>query len=216
MASLFAEYMEQRPLLALVRTHKEADLRPAFEALARGGVVLQELDFLSPRAEENLRTATEAYGTAICLGAGNIMELEHAQKALEAGAQFLTLSRINPECIAACREKSVPVFCSAFTPSEVLEAHQAGADYVRLFPAQLHGPEYLRLLVGQFPFVRLVPQGGVSLQNLNDWWKSGAHGLCLSGTLFNDALLTLKQWATLEKNARAYADGFDEVRAEYQ
>jgi 2-dehydro-3-deoxyphosphogluconate aldolase/(4S)-4-hydroxy-2-oxoglutarate aldolase len=213
--SNFVEYMEQRPLIATVRTGKEADLRPAFEALAKGGIVLLELDYYSPRSLENISSATETYGPSICLGSTNIVNVDDATRAIDAGAAFISTPTLQPDTIALCRERSIPIFSGALTPTEVMTAHQCGADYIRIFPAQFFGPEYVRTLLSGFPFLRIVPSGGLTQQTLPDWWKSGASALVIGGNLFNDALLTLKQWATLERNARVYAETFDDVRSEW-
>src|SRR4051794_16359763 len=150
-------------IVAVVRADSGASLVKVVRALADGGVTAAEITFTVPDAVEVIRTVRRAVGDAICLGAGTVLDPETARAALLAGAEDVVAPNVNLDVIRLCRRYDVPVMPGAFTPTEVVAAWEAGADVVKVFPADVGGPGYLKALRGPLPQIRLMPTGGVDL-----------------------------------------------------
>ena len=127
-----------------------------------------------PDAADAIAEAARRHGDAIYLGAGTVLTAAQAHEAVEAGATFLVSPGTDDAVVAAMRGTGVAVFAGALTPSEVMAALRLGVDAVKIFPASLGGPAYLKALRGPFPDVAFMPTGGVSVANISDWLAAGA------------------------------------------
>jgi len=145
-------------IVAVVRSESSASLVKAVQALAEGGVTAAEITFTVPDALEVIRQVRRVVGDAIVLGAGTVLDPETARTAMLAGAEYIVSPIVNLEVIRLCRRYDTVVMPGAFTPTEVLTAWEAGADVVKIFPAEVGGPAYLRALRGPLPQVRLFSQ----------------------------------------------------------
>lgn len=179
--SLFAR--EDGRALAVVRYREAGDLRAVISAIRRGGIPLVEVTSDSPGALEAVVAAAEQ-GTPI--GAGTILDGATAVSFAEAGASFLVSPGVVPEMIAVARDHAIPAVAGALTPTEIGSAVGAGASHVKLFPASLGGPGYLRSLRGPFPDVAFVPTGGIAIEQIAAWLEAGAAGVGLGGALVGD------------------------------
>ncbi len=110
---------------------------------------------------------------------------------------------LRPTVIATCRGRGTPILCGAFTPSEALEAHEAGADMVKIFPARLGGPQYIRDILAPLPFLKLVPTGGVGPENARAYLDAGAAAVGIGGNLVSAAAVAAGDWAKITAVARA-------------
>ena len=135
------------------------------EALARGGLTVLEYTMSGEGALDCVTQVRATVGERVCVGAGTVLDAADAEAAIAAGARFIVTPAVVPDVIAVCRRRDVPIVCGALTPTEVLAASRAGADLVKLFPARLGGPAYVRDLLGPFPQLQLVATGGVSAEN---------------------------------------------------
>jgi 2-dehydro-3-deoxyphosphogluconate aldolase/(4S)-4-hydroxy-2-oxoglutarate aldolase len=170
-------------IVAVVRSESSASLVKVVEALAEGGVMAAEVTFTVPDAIEVIRQVRRAVGDAEVLGAGTVLDPETARAALLAGAEYIVAPTLNLEVIRLCRRYDKAVMPGAFTPTEVLTAWEAGADVVKVFPADVGGPAYLKALRGPLPQVRLMPTGGVDLTTAENFLKAGACCLGVGGAL---------------------------------
>ena len=200
-------------LIAIVRTHTESELVRVAEALAEGGIRAMEITLPTPGALDAIRTIRDTMSPALRVGAGTILGAEDARAAREAGAEFIVTPTMQPETIAFCRERGLPIACGCFTPTEALAAHRAGADFIKLFPADTLGPAYVRALLAPLPFLKIVPTGGVSLDNVAAWLQAGAVGVALGSGLVSKAVLRDKDWGTLTATARQFVQAFEAARA---
>src|SRR3954463_13532158 len=170
-------------IVAVVRSESSESLLKVVQALADGGVTAAEITFTVPDAVEVIRQVRREIGDTIVLGAGTVLDPETARLALLAGAEYIVAPIVNVEVIRLCRRYDTPVMPGAFTPTEVVTAWEAGADIVKVFPADVGGPAYLKALRGPLPQVRMMPTGGVDLNTAAAFLKAGACCLGVGGSL---------------------------------
>jgi 2-dehydro-3-deoxyphosphogluconate aldolase/(4S)-4-hydroxy-2-oxoglutarate aldolase len=168
----------------------------------------------TPGAEEMIRTAMEEYGDHLNIGAGTVCTTRELATALDAGAAFIVTPVVDKTVIRRCARKGVPVFPGAYTPTEIFTAVKYGADIVKIFPATALGPAFIRNLQGPLPHIRLLPTGGIDLDNCIDFLAAGAAGLGIGNKLFDTALIKAGQWPLLEQKFRQYADRISSFLAE--
>ena len=165
-----------------------ADTAPQVgDALVEGGVLAFEITLNEPvtgalRAIESV--AARAPGLAI--GAGTVVSIDAAQRAIDAGATFLVMPHTDPELVGWASERGIPTLPGAFTPTEVLAGWRAGAAAVKLFPASVAGPAFVRECLGPFPEIPLVPSGGVTVQSAGDFIRAGAVAVGVGSWLIGD------------------------------
>jgi 2-dehydro-3-deoxyphosphogluconate aldolase / (4S)-4-hydroxy-2-oxoglutarate aldolase len=170
-------------LLAVVRGESRAAALEVVGALIEGGVLGIEVTFTTPEAPQVIRDLDEEYGDRILLGAGTVTTLEQVERSAEAGATFLVSPGTDPDLLPAMLGSGLLVLPGTLTPSEVMLARGLGAPAVKLFPGSSGGPSYLKALLGPFPDVPFVPTGGVSLENIADWFAAGALAVGAGGAL---------------------------------
>ena len=152
-------------------------------ALADGGVNVVEITMTVPDALDVLRQVRRALGDRLLLGAGTILDPETARAALLAGAEYLVAPTVNLDVIRLCQRYDKLVMPGAFTPTEILTAWEAGADIVKVFPAEVLGPAFFKAMRGPLPQIRLMPTGGVDLNTAADFLRAGACCLGVGGQL---------------------------------
>jgi 2-dehydro-3-deoxyphosphogluconate aldolase/(4S)-4-hydroxy-2-oxoglutarate aldolase len=161
-------------LVAVVRAPDPTHLLNVIKALAEGGVSVAEVTLTVPNALDVIRAAKADLGDRVLLGAGTVLDTETARAAILAGAEFIVSPTVNLEVIQLCRRYGKLVFPGAFTPTEILTAWEAGADVVKVFPADVLGPVFFKAMRGPLPQVRLMPTGGVDLNTAGDFLRAGA------------------------------------------
>lgn len=182
----FADTLRAHRLVAIVRgTDPDAAVRTVL-ALADAGVTVVEVSLTTPDAEGVIAKARAALGPEALLGCGTVVTADDAHRGADAGAGFVVTPALGPG-IAAARDRGLPVVAGAFTPSEVVEAVTRGADAVKLFPAQLGGPGYLRALRDPFPGLPIVPVGGVDAEQARAYLAAGAAAVGVGSPLVGDA-----------------------------
>jgi 2-dehydro-3-deoxyphosphogluconate aldolase/(4S)-4-hydroxy-2-oxoglutarate aldolase len=172
------------------------------QALQAGALDVMEFTLTGAGALGAVRTVRAALGDAVCVGAGTVLDAEAAAHACDAGAQFLVTPALAPDVIAVGVARAVPVLCGALTPTEVLAAFRAGATLVKLFPAQLGGPSYLKALRGPFPQIPLVPTGGVGPDNARAYLDAGAAAVAMGGNLVAQADVAAGRFEAISIQAR--------------
>ena len=192
-------------IVAVVRSESSDSLVKVVEALAEGGVTAAEITFTVPDAVVVIRQVRRAVGDSIVLGAGTVLDPETARAALLAGAEYIVSPIVNLEVIRLCRRYDKVVMPGAFTPTEVVSAWEAGADVVKIFPADVGGPAYLRALRGPLPQVRLMPTGGVDLNTAEAFLKAGACCLGVGGALVEAKAIAAGDFTRIRDLASQYA-----------
>ena len=192
-------------IVAVVRSESPDQLVEVVRALAEGGVTAAEITFTVPGALEVIRKVRDALGDSIVLGAGSVLDPETARAALLAGAEYIVGPGLNPEVIRLCRRYGKVVMPGALTPTEVIAAWEAGADVVKIFPADLGGPGYLKSLRGPLPQVRLMPTGGVDLSTAGAFLAAGACCLGVGSSLVDPRAVASGDYARLTDLASQFA-----------
>ena len=161
-------------LVAVVRAPDASHLVEVIAALAEGGVGVAEVTLTVLGALDVLKAAKAKLGDRVLLGAGTVLDPETARAALLAGAEFIVSPTLNFDVIRLCKRYDKLVFPGAFTPTEILAAWEAGADVVKVFPAEVLGPAYFKAVRGPLPQIRLMPTGGVDLNTAGEFLRAGA------------------------------------------
>lgn len=189
----------------------EAAIR-ASDALVAGGITGIEITYSTPDAAAVIREVRRRHSDGVYLGAGTVLEAAQAVKAVEAGAQFLVSPGTEPVLAAAMLDTGATVLSGALTPSEVMTVLGLGVPVVKLFPASLGGPAYLKALRGPFPQVSFVPTGGVNSDNLAEWLAAGAVAVGAGGELCPASALAAGDWDTITATARQFAAAASQAR----
>ncbi len=194
--------VEDLGLIAVVRGESPEAALEVVAALIEGGVLGIEITFTTPEAPGVITELDTEYGDDILLGAGTVTTREQAEQAAEAGSTYLVSPGTDPELLPTMLETGLLVLPGVLTPSEVMLARRLGAPAVKLFPGSSGGPSYLKALRGPFPDVPFVPTGGVSLDNISDWFAAGALAVGAGGALAPPAV---KDRGAVVENARRFA-----------
>ena len=173
----------ERGMVGIVRAGSPDAALQIAEACIAGGITALEVAFTTPDTLGVLRTLRERHGDDVLLGAGTVLDTETARAAILAGAQFIISPGVNVETITLCQRYQVLAMPGAMTPTEIVTALQAGADIVKVFPAEMFGPAYIKALRAPLPQAPLMPTGGVTVENLGEWFASGAVAVGIGGSL---------------------------------
>lgn len=192
-------------VLAVLRAPSPELALEASEAIIRGGVTGIEVTFSTPEAPAVIRELIARHGDAAYVGAGTVTTPEQAAAATDAGAEFLVSPGTLPALTRAMLDTGRVVMTGAMTPTEVMGALELGVDVVKIFPASLGGPSYLGALRGPFPHAPLMPTGGVTPDNLADWFRAGAVAVGAGGDLANGASIAASDWADIEQRSARFA-----------
>ncbi len=190
-------------IVAVVRLDDYRRAVEVAQALASGGVSVLEFTLTGKGAIEAISTVRGALGDTVCVGVGTVLQAEDAQAAIDAGAQFVVTPAVRKAVIAACVNRNTLVLSGGFTPTELLEAYEAGSELVKLFPAQQGGPRYLKDVLAPLPFLKLVPTGGVSAENAREYLAAGAVALGIGGNLVSNKLVAAGAFDQITAVARA-------------
>ncbi len=193
-------------IVAVVRFSDPDPLVEVIKALSDGGVTVAEVTLTVPNALDVIREAKRKLGDRVLLGAGTVLDPETARAALLAGAEFLVAPNLNLEVIKLCRRYDKLVMPGAFTPTEVVTACEAGADIVKVFPADVVGPAFFKALRGPLPQVKLMPTGGVDLTTAAEFLKAGAVCLGVGGQLVDPKAVAAGDFARITQLAKQYVE----------
>ena len=197
--------LEELGVIAVVRLNDLTDAVPVATALIAGGVRAVEFTFTNRDAAGAISAAAAAVGGDGFIGAGSVLDPETARTAILAGAQYVVTPTTKPATIEMCRRYGVLSLVGALTPTEMLTAAEAGADYIKVFPATLGGPKYLKDVLGPLPQLRLIPTGGVSVDNAAEFIAAGAVAVALGSNLVDEATVAAKGWNEITRRATAIA-----------
>jgi 2-dehydro-3-deoxyphosphogluconate aldolase/(4S)-4-hydroxy-2-oxoglutarate aldolase len=193
-------------IVAVVRSTDSKPLVAAAEALVVGGVTVMEVTFTVPNALDVIRQVRAALGDRILLGAGTVLDPETARAAILAGAEFIVSPTLNLDVIRLCRRYDKLVMPGAFTPTEILTAWEAGADIVKVFPADVVGPAFFKALRAPLPQIRVMPTGGVDLNTAAEFLKAGACCLGVGGQLVDAKAMAAGNFDRIRELARQFVD----------
>jgi 2-dehydro-3-deoxyphosphogluconate aldolase/(4S)-4-hydroxy-2-oxoglutarate aldolase len=200
-------------IVAVVRSPDSQQLVEVARALADGGVSVVEITMSVPNALDVLRQVRHSLGDRILLGAGTVLDPETARAVLLAGAEYIVAPTLNLDVIGLCRRYDKLVMPGAFTPTEILTAWEAGADLVKVFPADVVGPAFFKALRGPLPHVRVMPTGGVDLTTAAAFLKAGACCLGVGSQLVEPRAVAERNFDRIRELARQYVAVVKQTRA---
>jgi 2-dehydro-3-deoxyphosphogluconate aldolase/(4S)-4-hydroxy-2-oxoglutarate aldolase len=201
-------------LVPVVRASSPEEAMGAVEAIRAGGIPILEITLTVPGAIAIIRELVEKLGDDALIGAGTVLDAETAQECIDAGAKFIVSPALDVPTIVLCRRLNVPVMAGALTPTEIVTAWKAGANAVKVFPANsVGGATYLRSVKAPLPQIELLPTGGVSLANAADFIKAGAFALGVGADLVDLAALRRGDGAAITEKARQYVAAVAAARA---
>jgi 2-dehydro-3-deoxyphosphogluconate aldolase/(4S)-4-hydroxy-2-oxoglutarate aldolase len=194
--------VEALGVVAVIRLKDPAKLRAVVDAIALGGVRALEVTMTVPGAVGLIRELARALPEGFLLGAGTVTDAATASAVIDAGASFVVSPVFKPEVVAACHARDVAVMPGCFSPTEILAAYESGADIVKLFPATALGPQFIKDVRGPLPQVKLMPTGGVTLENAGDWVRAGAVAVGIGSALVDARAVDGNRWDLITANAR--------------
>ena len=212
-ASDIVAQIEATGVVAIIRADGGgSELVEVVRALRRGGVTCIEVTMTTPNALDVIREAREAVGDEAAIGVGTVLDAETARAAILAGAQFVVAPIVDLPTIELCKRYHVPVTPGGMTPTEIVRAWQAGADFVKVFPSSAGGPKLIKDIRGPLPQVKLIPTGGVSLENVAEFIKVGASAVGVGSALVTKSLVRNKDYGGLEAAAVTWLDAVRQAR----
>jgi 2-dehydro-3-deoxyphosphogluconate aldolase/(4S)-4-hydroxy-2-oxoglutarate aldolase len=201
-------------VIPVVRATSADEAMRAIEAIREGGIPVLEITMTVPGAVKLIEEVANRYGKDALVGAGTVLDPETATACISSGARFVVSPALNLETIACCRRLAVAVMPGALTPTEVVQAWNAGADFVKVFPAgAVGGPSYLKALKAPLPQIELVPTGGVSLKTAGDFIRAGAAALGVGADLVDINAIREGQSALITERAKQFIEIVREARA---
>lgn len=204
--------IETTGVVAVIRLRDPELLQATIDALIEGGVRALEVTMTVPRAVELIERTARSLPPDFVLGAGTVLNAATARDVIRAGARFVVSPVFEPEVIAVCHEHDVVAAPGCFTPTEILSAWEAGADVVKVFPATVLGPGYIKDILAPLPHVRLMPTGGVTRDNAGDWIRAGAVALGVGTALVDPKAVAEGRFAVVTDNARHFVRAVTDAR----
>lgn len=199
--------------VAVVRMADSGRLVRVAEAIAEGGVTAIEVTMTTPNALAVIEDVSRQLGDAVIVGVGSVLDAETTRQAVDAGARYVVSPVFKREIIEESHRMGVPAMPGCFTPTEVLTATEAGADTIKVFPADVLGMSFFKGVLAPMPHLRLMPTGGVSLTNAGDWIRAGAVAVGVGSALLDKQAIAAGDWATLTRNARTLRQSVEDGRA---
>jgi 2-dehydro-3-deoxyphosphogluconate aldolase/(4S)-4-hydroxy-2-oxoglutarate aldolase len=201
-------------IVPVVRASSPGEACIAAEAVCRGGIPIVEITMTVPGAVELIRELVRNCGSDVLIGAGTVVNAEAARRCMEAGAQFLVSPGLNAQTVAFAAQEKILIMAGALTPTEVMAAWDAGADFVKVFPCgQVGGAKYIKALKGPFPQIPFVPTGGVNLDTAAEFLEAGSVALGIGGELVQADALKANKPEIIVENARKFLAIVQHTRA---
>jgi 2-dehydro-3-deoxyphosphogluconate aldolase/(4S)-4-hydroxy-2-oxoglutarate aldolase len=207
--------IESVGLIPVLRARNAAQAHAVVKAMIAGGVTVVEVTMTVPGAVDLLKELKREYAGQLLLGSGTVTTADEAEATIEAGAEFVVSPSFHPDVVAKTRALGKVSIPGALTPTEVITAWRAGADFVKIFPCSaVGGASYLKALLAPFPHLKLIPTGGVTLQTAESLFRAGARALGVGSDLVNLAAVDAGHPETITEAARAYLKVLAKVREE--
>jgi len=193
--------IEEAGVIAVIRMSDAQRLRATVDALVDGGVRVLEITMTVPGAVDAIRDLSGSLPADVRLGAGTVLDADTATRVMDAGAAFVVSPVFTPGLIEHCHQRDVAVMPGCFSPTEILAAWEAGADFVKVFPATALGPTFFKDVKAPLPMVKLIPTGGVTLDNAGDWIRAGASAVGVGTALLDANAIARGDFGVVRANA---------------
>lgn len=199
-------------VIAVVRARRADQAVPLAEALVAGGITAVEITMTTPHAIAAIREAGNKLGERALIGVGTVLDEATCRAALEAGAQFVVSPICRRELIPIAHQAGKPIMLGSYTPTEAQLAHEAGADFIKIFPADGLGPNYIKALRAPLPHLKIVPTGGVDLRTIRDFLKAGCAAVGAGSSLISKDVLDRDDWPALTRTAAEFVQAAKAAR----
>ncbi len=206
------EILEKNGIIAVIRAPSRESIIPLGKALIKGGVRNLEITTSTPGAIEAIRDARQEFATDALVGVGTVLNEEVLREAIHAGAEFLVTPVLKPQFIDLCHSKGVPLMLGAYTPTEAQIAHECGSDYVKIFPADTLGPNYIKSIRAPMPHLNIVPTGGVNLDTAESFLDAGCKALGVGSSLVPTKWMVEENWDMISSTARLFSETLSKWR----
>lgn len=200
--SRIVERIVEQKAVAVIRADNPDVLGRMIDALLAGGISALEVTMTVPRALDIIEETANRFGDEILLGVGSVLDAETARLAINAGARYVVSPVFKPAIIKMAHRYNLPAMPGCFTPTEILEAHEAGADIVKVFPAGQLGMKYFKAIKAPMPHLQLMPTGGVNLTNAGEWIAAGACAVGVGSALIDKNAIASGNFDQITENAR--------------
>ena len=199
-------------IIAVVRARRADQVMPLAEALIAGGVIAVEITMSTPDALAAIREASGTLASRALIGVGTVLDETTCRAALASGAEFVVTPICRPQFVPICAAAHRPLMLGAYTPTEAQLAHEVGADFVKIFPADTLGPGYIKGLRAPLPHLRMVPTGGVDLKTIGDFLKAGCPAVGVGSSLVTKQILETDNWTELTRLAGEFVKAANAAR----
>ena len=198
------DIIQKHKIVAIVRLDDLSTAQHITEALVEGGIRVIEFTLTNPDAVKTIAAMRKTVDEAVAIGAGSVITVEQVRAVADAGAQFVVSPVSKQDVIAACLKRDLPAMPGAFTPTEIQQAWEWGASVVKVFPANHLGKRYIKDVKAPLPHLRLMPTGGINVDNLCEFLDLGAFAVGVGSSLINNDAVANRDWNRLRKNAQRY------------
>lgn len=198
--------------VAVIRLADPAKMIKVAEAIFEGGVSAIEITMTVPNAIKVIEETSKSVGGRMLIGVGSVLDAETAQRAIDAGARYVVSPIFKKEIIYTAQKNDVPAIPGCFTPTEILTASEAGADIIKVFPADVLGMAFFKGVLAPMPHLKLMPTGGVSLTNAGEWLKAGACAVGIGSALLDKKAIDAEDYGKLTENAEILRKSIDEIK----
>jgi 2-dehydro-3-deoxyphosphogluconate aldolase / (4S)-4-hydroxy-2-oxoglutarate aldolase len=206
------EKIKESPIVAVIRKADETNIVPIVEALSVGGVKAVEITAETPKVTKLLELVVENAPKDTLVGAGTVLDPETARAVIMAGAKYIVSPTLNPDTIKMANRYGILCVSGALTPTEILTAYEHGAGMVKVFPANVFGPSYIKNVHGPLPHIPLMVTGGITIDNMNDYFNQGGVAVGIGSNLVNvNALKNAEDYRKLTETAKQYVSKLKEL-----
>lgn len=199
-------------VIAIIRADNSSQLTDAARALLDGGITSVEITMTTPNALQVIRDVSQKFGDKLLVGVGTILDETTARRALEAGADFFVTPVFRPHVIEFCRQAEKPVMSGSYTPIEAFTAFEAGSDFIKIFPADGLGPNYIKAIRAPLPQLKIIPTGGVDANTCGDFIRAGCVAVAAGSSLISKTIPANRDWKSLTHTAAAFVEAVKQAR----
>jgi 2-dehydro-3-deoxyphosphogluconate aldolase/(4S)-4-hydroxy-2-oxoglutarate aldolase len=188
-------------VVAVIRLNSDKNIFGLVEALGNGGIPIVEITLTTPNALSIIEKLSEKYSNEIIVGVGSVLNEQMAEDSINAGAKYLVSPIMKPELIEIAHKNDIPAMIGAFSPTEIQLAWETGADVVKVFPANILGMNFFKGVLVPMPHLKLMPTGGVNLDNPGQWIQAGACAVGIGSALVDKEMVALGNFGKIKSNA---------------
>jgi 2-dehydro-3-deoxyphosphogluconate aldolase/(4S)-4-hydroxy-2-oxoglutarate aldolase len=199
-------------IFAVIRMNDNKKLFRVIDALSTGGIKNIEITMTVPNADEIINELVSTVKDDVIIGAGTVLSKDDANKVISAGAKFIVSPILDLDIIKVCKDRNIPVAPGCYTPTEILKGWNAGAEIIKVFPATSLGPGYFKDIHAPLPFIRMMPTGGVTVDNVGEWVEAGACAVAIGSDLLNKKLIADDNYNKLSERAALLVKNYSDAK----